>query len=301
MIFYKTLLIALSCAITGSQSFWCAEPNEPAAVAGSRSGVPARTGEALDVVVSAAAVLAWDMESGEILYEKEANVRRPIASVNKLLAALIVRDCLQMDEIIAIPPEVVRSQRAGADVGLKPGDHMTVASLLQAGLVPSANDAMTALAVACAGDEDKFAIRMNEYAQSQGWLNTQAANATGLSGGEQYSSAADVRKIFEAAYDDLNLRKFLSMQTGEITSQEGSRIKFKSTNELLGTYLPVLAAKTGFTLDAKENLALISQTEDGHAVGIVILGSDHRFYDAKVMVEWLQRNYTWPDSTRMGG
>ncbi len=299
----KALLIALTCMLTNANGSWCEDPEQitTANVAGVQISAPTKTGPAMDLVTTAESVLAWDIESGQILYEKNSHQQRPIASVTKLLSALTVRECLDLSQVVVIPTEVRKAQQAGVDVKLVPGEHVLVSELLKAGLVPSANDAMIALAQACAGSENDFVNKMNIYALTHGMAETKATNATGLSGGDQYATATDVRKMLELAYADDVLRADLAASVGEITSVEGSKLKYKTTNELLGTYIPILAGKTGFTLEAKENLAVISQTNDRHTVGIVVLGSDQRFVDTKLVMEWIERNYSWPDTTRYGG
>jgi len=64
-------------------------------------------------------------------------------------------------------------------------------------------------------------------------------------------------------------------------------------NKLLGTYFPVLAAKTGYTVAAGENLVVMTNGDEGQRIGAVVLGSEQRFYDMKVLVEWVWRNFEW--------
>jgi D-alanyl-D-alanine carboxypeptidase len=79
-----------------------------------------------------------------------------------------------------------------------------------------------------------------------------------------------------------------------LVTQEGAIRRYTTTNRLLKTYVPVIAAKTGYTREAKENLALLTEGSNGQRVGAVVLGSDARFQDSKVLVEWIWRNYSWP-------
>ena len=79
-----------------------------------------------------------------------------------------------------------------------------------------------------------------------------------------------------------------------LRTREGSVRSYASTNKLLGTYFPVLAAKTGYTPAAGQNLIVMTHGEAGQRIGAVVLGSSDRFQDMKTLVEWIQRNYTWP-------
>ena len=267
---------------------------ENQAVAGIQQPVvPERAGTALDVQLTAASALAWDVGSGTILYEKNPNERRPVASLSKLLSALTVREYLPLEAIVEIPSEARRAQLLGAHIKLPIGHHAAVSDLLSASLVASANDAVTTLAYSVSDSEDEFAQLATHYGETLGLTNTVLANATGLTGGEQYSTAHDIRTLLTAAYGDSFLRPLLSRERGVVVTAEGASRSYTTTNDLLDTYLPVKAAKTGYTLEAGENLAVLTSTDSGHDVGIIILASEQRFQDAKILAEWIQRNYTW--------
>lgn len=258
------------------------------------SVLPKKTGEAIDVVLTAQAALVWDVDTKTILYDKNGGVQRPIASLNKLLSALAVREALpRTSTVVEIPPDVRAAQRGGANIKLPIGQHASVDELLAASLIRSANDAMVTLAVAAKGSEEEFVTYANDYAARHGLFHTKLANSTGLEGGIQHSTAQDVMKMLTLAYKDPVVRPYLSQETGTLTTQEGVVRSYESTDELIGTYLPVLAGKTGYTIAAKENLAIITQ-KNGKRIGAVILGSDNRFQDMKTVVEWIWRNYTWP-------
>lgn len=254
---------------------------------------PQFTGEAIDVVLTAKAVLVWDAATSTILYERAAGERRPVASLSKLAAALIVRDSLSLPTLVEIPREAGEAQKRGANIHLPVGQHATVDDLLGASLTASANDAMVSLAVAMAGAELAFVSEVNRRLPSYGVYNTRLANSTGLEGGQQYSTAQDIRILVTLLASDSHLRSFLAAEKGVLTTQEGVRRAYQTTNKLLGTYVPVLAAKTGFTNEAGQNLALLTRTPEGREIGAVVLGSNDRFQDMKILVEWVHRNYTW--------
>ncbi len=256
--------------------------------------LPKKTGEAIDVDLTAQSALVWDIATGTILYERNADTERPIASLNKLLSTAAARSLITPETIITIPQDVIKAQHEGVGVKLIPGEHFAARDLFEASLIPSANDAMVSLAVAAKGSESAFVEYANTYAASHGLFHTLLANSTGLQEGVQHSTARDVMHMLMNAYNDPFLRPFLSQQKGEIFSLEGNKHAFISTDKLLGTYLPILAAKTGYTLAAKENLAIVTTGPKGQKIGAVVLGSDDRFQDMKTVVEYTYRNYTWP-------
>lgn len=303
MSFLNVAIIAVSCML-GSEADGCLQGyllNNGTQVQGIVAGIkteqkaqpPVFTGQSTDVVLTAKAALVWDEASGAVLYEKGSYERRPVASLSKLLSVLVVRDQLDTADIVEVPLEAKKVQRLGVDVRLPIGSHVSVYDLLAAGLIASANDALVTLAVATAGSEDAFAQQANEFAKSNGLFNTHISNATGLGGGEQYSTAIDVKGLFQLVYRDQVLRNLMVSEKGVLRTQEGQVRHYKSTNQLLGTYFPILAAKTGYTKEAGENLVVMTYGDLGQRIGAVVLGSEGRFQDMKTLVEWVKRNYTW--------
>lgn len=294
-----TVLLAMSCVLGGQASADCLEPamGQPVSTAATAvpAGRPQRAAEALDVVLTAKAAIAWDVTSGATLYAKNPNLRRPVASLSKLLSTLIIIRSVAPETRVAIPPAAPAIQRQGAHIRLPVGEEASVEDLLAASLIASANDAVIALAHAAAADEATFVALANEEARRLGLFNTRLANATGLPGGEQYSTANDVRRLLTLVYASARLGHYLDDAKGTLVTTQGTRRTYESTNELLSTYLPILAAKTGYTREAGENVALLTPLPSGHTVGIIILGSTQRFQDAKILTEWINRHYTWPE------
>lgn len=301
MSFLGAAVIAVSCVLAGEATDDCLREylvdGKIEQVAGIRDvqspPSPVFTGQSLDVVLTAKAALVWDEATGEILYEKNGDERRPVASLSKLLSALVIRERMNTADMVVVPTEAREAQRRGVDIQLPIGSHVTVYDLLAAGLITSANDAMVTLAVASAGSEKNFVEAANDFARRNGVFNTHISNATGLGGGEQYSNAYDIKKLFQLAYRDQVLRNLLVSDKGVLRTQEGQVRHYTSTNELLGTYFPVLAAKTGYTKEAGENFVVMTYGDLGQRLGAVVLGSEKRFQDMKTLVEWVKRNYTW--------
>lgn len=268
-------------------------------VAGKATPVITFTGESTDVVLSAQAALAWDLKTGRILYRKNEAQKRPVASLTKLVAVMAARRALAPEEVVEIPSAVRAAQRTGAHVRLPAGEHITVQQLFESGLIASAADSMVTLAVAAKGSEEAFATYANQVAEQVGLTSTRLANATGLSSAAehpQYSTAEDLRVVLETVYSDPLLAPLLAQRQGTLVTVEGTKRAYRTTNKLLGSYLPVLAGKTGYTTEAGGNFALITEGNHGQKIGIIILGSEDRedrFHNAQVLLEWLNRNYTW--------
>ncbi|HLD25690.1 MAG TPA: hypothetical protein VJC05_01435 [Candidatus Andersenbacteria bacterium] len=304
MTFWGLATVVVGCLVNPETADECWQQNlaatsVPGVVAAAHSAAatpfaPVFSGNSLDVELTAAAALVWDEQTDTILYERAIHERREVASLSKLLSALKVREELPGATMVEIPAAARMAKRQGAHVALPPGEHASVYDLLSAALIPSANDAMLALAWAVGGDEERFAEKANDFARRHGFLNTRISNATGLPGGEQFSTAADIKGLFQLAYRDQTLRNLLVGERGVLVTQEGTRRSYVSTNELLDSYLPILAGKTGYTPSAGQNLVIMTYGERGQRIGAVVLGSTDRFQDMKTLVEWVQRNYTWP-------
>lgn len=298
MTLLEVVFVAVTCVVTAPSSPDCVmksltEQPLPAP----QSSLPRLTGEAVDVALSSEAALVWDVASDAILYAKDADRPRPPASLIKLLSVIYARQQLRPERLVTIPPEVRAVQRSGAHIRLPVGEQVDTQQLLAAALIASANDAIISLAVAISGSEEKFVGELNVFARRLGLAHTRAANATGLSGGEQYSTATDIRRLLTVAAADPLLSRYLQQPQGRLQTQQGTRRAYKTTNELLGTYLPIIAAKTGYTVEAGENLAILTPGPQGQSLGAVILGSSHRFQDMKILIEWVWRNYTWPQKS----
>lgn len=294
MNFLELAVLAVGCMAQDNTIVDCWRmQNAASAVSAVTSVAPYLSGSAVDVVLSAESALVWEPVHTHFLYEKNTDGRRPIASLSKLLTVLSVRQKLSSSSVVVIPEAVRAVQRQGAHIGLVPGEHARVDELLAATLIASANDAAFTLAEAAFGSQEAFVVQANDYALKLGLRDTHVTDATGLLAAGQYSTARDVARLLDLVYEDSEMRPWLAQKTGSLVTTEGTRRSYKSTNQLLGTYLPIIAAKTGYTLEAGENLAIFTENAEGVRLGAVILGSKQRFQDMKVLVEWVWRNYTW--------
>lgn len=271
----------------------------------------------------ATAVLAFDSASGKTLLEKHANRPQPIASLSKLMTALIILENHDLDEIVTIPLEATQINSSTIDVYQY--EQMTVQTLLEASLIASANDAALALAMYHSRNESEFAKAMNERAKALGLSSAKFFNATGLdifpnSDEEQKageSMAMSVQRLYKSeeltkvqgnmmsTYDVLKLMRLLLKYdfVRETIAQDhfyGTSADEKffhekpSTNQLLNTeFLSITGGKTGFTYLAGECFVAVGHTPDGHEVITVLLGSLDRFGETKALLSWIYDSFEW--------
>ena len=148
-----------------------------------------------DDEVKAPSAVLLEPQTGKVLYAKNADEPRPIASVTKVMTLLLVMEAIDEGKI-SLTDTVTASEHAasmgGSDIWLKAGETMTVDELLKATVIMSANDAAVALAEHVAGSEDEFIQRMNQRAKELGMTNTMFKNCNGLDEDGHVSSAKDV-------------------------------------------------------------------------------------------------------------
>jgi D-alanyl-D-alanine carboxypeptidase len=235
-------------------------------------------------VVQAAAFVLYDLNGDLILLSEAADEQRAMASVTKLMTALVVLDSS------ALADEVVISDSAAAageaEVGLVAGEVWTVWELLNAIVVRSANDAATALAEHVGGSVDGFADLMNAKAVELGMVNSHFVNPHGLDADGHYSSANDLLRLGLAALDDPVVSQLMRTRVVKFRpTPNGALRRAVNTNELLGAFEGVAGMKTGFTNDARRVL-LSTATREGRTLVAVVMGTEDHFADTRELLEY---------------
>jgi D-alanyl-D-alanine carboxypeptidase len=237
--------------------------------------------------------ILYDAESGVVLASRDADAERAMASVTKIMTALVVIENAGLDETVLIS---ARAAGVGeAEIGLFAGERWTVRELLAAVMVRSANDAAMALAQHVGGSVNGFADMMNEKAAELGLEHSHFTNPHGLDAPGHYTSAADLVVMAEAVLDHPYLAQLA--RTKSVTfrpTPEGVNRKAQSTNKLLGVYPGVIGLKTGFTSQAA--LVLVGATEvNGRRLITVVMGSRAHFDDTRELVDYGVRSMTLRD------
>jgi D-alanyl-D-alanine carboxypeptidase (penicillin-binding protein 5/6) len=220
-------------------------------------------------VTSPAAVLI-NMDTGKVLYERKAHVRRPMASTTKIMTGILVLENMDLTASITVSQKA--AQTIEPKTWLKEGDVLTVEQLLYALLVRSANSAAVALAEGCSGSVEAFVAMMNSKAKELGMTDTHFVNPNGLDATGHYSTAADMAILARYAMANEKFRKFVGTESYSISlSGRSQPTVFTSTNKLLGTLDWITGVKTGLTPKA-EQCFVGSGTKDGVSVISVVLG-----------------------------
>lgn len=212
--------------------------------------------------------IVMEAETGQVAYARDADDRRQIASTTKMMTALVTLQHADLDDVYRASnyrPAPVESQ-----IGLRPGERMTVRDLLRGLLLPSGNDAAMALAIGVSGTRAAFVRQMNAEAKALRLRDTHFANPIGLDAPTNYSTASDLAKLGIAlrsmgfARETMDRRK-ATLRTGEHPRTVVNR------NTLVQEYPWVNGVKTGHT-NAAGYLLVGSATRNGITVVSVVMG-----------------------------
>ena len=201
---------------------------------------------ATEFSVSAKSAVLINADTLEILYSKAEHEKRGIASTTKILTSLIALEYGEPQKKVTATKEAVTVE--GTSIGLKPGDKITLMSLVYGMLLESGNDAANVTAFAISGNITTFAKVMNKYAKKIGMTNSNFANPSGLTNKNHYSTAFDMALLTSVAIKNPIFRKITSTQSAVIDfgTPEISR-KLSNHNRLLKEYDGVFGVKTGYT------------------------------------------------------
>ena len=250
------------------------------------SGLTTQTQAAEVPAVSAASALLMDGESGRILFSHNANEPRAIASITKLMTALVAAEYFggDLSRTVTIRPGWTGIE--GTSLYLKPGEELTCQTLLYGLLLQSGNDAAVALAEICAGDTETFVDWMNQRATDLGMTGTHFSDPNGLGDENHYSTALDMAKLGLACLENETVAPILA--TRSITLEGRS---FTNHNKLLWQYPGCTGMKTGYTRQAGRTLVSSAQRE-GQTIICVTLDDGNDWADHTALLDYGFE--TWP-------
>jgi D-alanyl-D-alanine endopeptidase (penicillin-binding protein 7) len=240
---------------------------------------------ALVPVVRAEAAIIFSPETGKVLWEEHAQDRRSIASITKVMTALVfLEDDPDLDQIVTITSQDTRN---ASTTFLRAKEKLAARDVLHLALIASDNAAARVLARISHGGTAEFVRRMNEKAAELGLEQTAFADPSGLNA-DDVSSAYDLSRLIAYAAGDERIATI--MQKAEYQFRTNRRpVVIRNTNKLVGV-LDVLAGKTGFISAAGHCLATLLRVPQGQSVAIVVLGARSnlgRFWETRHLYEWL--------------
>lgn len=250
-------------------------------------------------VINSRAAIVIEKSTGAILYAKNENQQRKMASTTKIMTAIVV-----LEQVSDLSEMVEISKRAagigGSRLGLSTSSKITVNDLLYGLLLCSGNDSAIALAEFVGGSVEGFADLMNQKALSLGLSNTHFITPHGLDNDEHYTTAHELAILTQYALRNETFCKIVGTKTCTVHIN-GSPKNIGNTNELLGYLNGVYGVKTGFTNGA--NRCLVSSCKRGDLdVICLVLGADtkkNRTQDSIKLLEYVFANYEMVDVKSM--
>lgn len=243
----------------------------------------APTFQKLEQIVQAKSALLVDVTTGTVLFKRNENKPYPPASTVKLMTALLTYELKKgLEGRVLISSQDTRVEPS--HVPLIAGETVEVRDLVRALLVGSDNDTAMALARHSAGSLERFIQLMNQKALQLGCQRTRFMNPNGLPAAGQFTTSNDLLKIFEAAIRVPELRRICQLESFELRTQSG-RQTVKNHNKLLGKYLGMGPAKTGWTHASRHTYAA-SATREGRELHLIILNSPNKWIDAQALFDY---------------
>lgn len=255
---------------------------------------PIQKPHAEELTLNSRAAIIIDNDSGKVLYQKSADDRLRIASITKLMTALVALDNLQgnLDRVITVP--AVGANEGGSSMDLKSGEKLTAHDLLRGLLIASANDAAVTFANTTSASPDLFIQQMNTKAATLGLRDTHFVNPTGFDAPNHYSSAEDIAKLAQYALKDPVISAIVSTPKLTVASLNSSqKHNLINTNQLVGQYDNIIGVKTGTTGEAGPSLVVAAKGSANQKVIVVLLDSPDRFGEGKRALDWAFSNYSW--------
>jgi D-alanyl-D-alanine carboxypeptidase len=231
--------------------------------------------------VSANNAVLIDQSSGKVLYEKKGNEQQSIASITKIMTAIIAIESGKWKEKAKTSRRAIYTE--GSSIYLEQGEIMTIEDLTYGLMLRSGNDAAVAISEHIGGSEEGFVYLMNEKARWLGMLNTHFDNPHGLDSSHHYSSAYDMAMLMRYAMNNDQFRKV----TGTTTYQADNRTySWRNKNKLLTQYYDAcVGGKTGYTKKTGRTLVTAAH-KDGVDLIAVTLNAPDDWQDHMSMYEW---------------
>lgn len=235
--------------------------------------------------IAGESAIVVDVVSGRVLYAKNADLPRPVASTQKIVTALCVLDAGDIDKPVAIDPSDGACEPT--KLGLKSGEVYSRRELLKVLMVKSANDVARALARDVGGNQESFAALMNRKSASIGMRNSNFINPNGLPSQGQYSTARDMAIAARAAYHSPLIRAYTATKSFTFRFNDGRTRQIENTNRLLKTLPYCDGLKTG-TTNAAGRCLVSSGSLNGRSVIVVVLKSNtpNIWSDSTKLLRW---------------
>ncbi len=241
------------------------------------------------MAISARSAIAMDLDNDIIYYSKNINEEKLIASTTKILTAIVAIECGDIDKVVTVDEEVLKSVGSAIYIGV--GEKISLRDLLYGLLLRSGNDAALVIAKSVAGSMENFALLMNEMAVKIGMENSYFYNASGLDETEEHniSTAYDMALLTRYAMQNKTFREIFKTKEYSVKTNMKS-YKWVNKNKLLHSEDYITGGKTGYTKKAHRTLVTTGSRNNINVV-VVTLDDGNDFSDHKSLYEDIFKNY----------
>lgn len=245
-------------------------------------------GRVCAITLSCRSCILMDMDSGRILYQKDINNPRLIASITKIMTAILAIEKGKLDQTITVGDEVLKMY--GSNIYIEIGEHITLLDLLYGLMLRSGNDSAVVIAKTIGGSEEKFVEMMNKKAQEIGMKNTVYNNCHGLDEEtENKSTAYDMALLSSYAYKNPIYRKIVGTKK-YIVKTDKKTYEWTNRNKLLFRYDKATGGKTGYTPSAGRTL-VTNASNNTLNLTAVTLNDGNEYISHESMYEYAFLNY----------
>lgn len=258
---------------------------------GASAGVfPVATAAPERIGTNAESAALIDVTSGRILYAQQGDKKMRIASLTKIMTAIVAVERGKLEDLVTVGPDAFGKD--GSSVYLKLGEKITLQHLLYGLMLRSGNDAAVAIAEHVGGSLDGFVLMMNEKARELGMEGSHFMNPHGLDHDAHYSTANDMAKLTAYALKNPVFQEIVKTETKRVPNpdEKWDRI-WHNKNKMLNIYKDSDGVKTGYTKLAKRCL-VSSATKNGQQLAVVTLNDPNDWVDHARLLDWGFKNYS---------
>lgn len=255
--------------------------------------LPSKIKGVADFNVEAKSALVLDVETDAVLYSKNSDEKMAIASLTKIMTALVVLENVGLNDTVTISKNAFDTDGRKDDLAVD--EKIRAEDLLKIMLIRSNNTAAVSFAEHTSGNVEEFVKLMNKKTELLGLKNTSFSNPTGFDSEENYSTAYDVAQLIDYALDKPLIWEILRTQKLSLISLDGEiKHNLKNTNLLLGRLENITGGKTGLTDEAGQCLGLvIGDPINNRRIINVVLNAEDRFLETERLVRWVFGSYRW--------
>ncbi|ERJ12809.1 D-alanyl-D-alanine carboxypeptidase family protein [Haloplasma contractile] len=249
--------------------------------------------------VSADCATLLESNSGRVLFQKDAHKRRPIASISKIMTAIVAIENKRLDDMVTVDQET--TLQIGSSIYLQEGDSLTLEDLIYGLMLRSGNDAAYLIAKYVGdGDVNTFYTMMNEKAKEIGMNNSTFENSSGLDETtKNISTAYDMALLMQYAMNNPMFRKITGTEVYKTTTQNGRTYVWTTKHRLIKYYDDIIGGKTGYTKLAKRTLVTVSRKDELELITVTLNGPND-WQDHKRMFDYGFNQYEMKTFMRRG-